>query len=171
MGFKKGGKHFFYLLTVGAFLTYSWSFFAYSLSFFAYSPLRCFLDTPSRCKQRSSIVSKTARVANKKAQIVSKKAPKHNCKQKSSAVSRELPTVRINDCIHKKWEFGHIKRISEGKCRFSCQELSGRLWTWAKKAEKGQRQLRFQRREGASHFLLHPLFAPAQKRKACEAEL
>ena len=32
-------------------------FYLQSWSFFAYSPLRCFLDTLSHCKQRSSIVS------------------------------------------------------------------------------------------------------------------
>ena len=33
-------------------------FFCLQLSFFAYSPLRCFLDTLSHCKQRISTVSK-----------------------------------------------------------------------------------------------------------------
>ena len=74
-----------FLLTVGACLL--------ELRFFAYSPLRCFLDAHSHCKQRSSTVSKKAPIVSKKARIVSKKAPKHNCKQKSSVVSRKLPTV------------------------------------------------------------------------------
>ena len=43
------------------------SFFTYSWNFFGYSPLRCFLDTLSHCKQRSLLVSKNS-----------------NCKQKNS---------------------------------------------------------------------------------------
>ena len=70
----------------GSYFTTVGVFFHLQLSFFAHSPLRCFLDTVSHCKQRSSTVSEKARV-------VSKKAPKHNSMQKSSVVSRKLPTV------------------------------------------------------------------------------
>ena len=81
---KSGGSVIYLLLEL----------FRLQLSFFTESPLRCFLDTLSHCKQRSSTVSQKARTVSKKAQIVSKKAPKHNCKQKSSAGSRELSTSK-----------------------------------------------------------------------------
>ena len=75
------GKAF--LLTIGVFCL-QWSFFAYS-------PLRCFLDTLSHRKPKSSNCKQKSTNCKQKTQAVSKKAPKHNCKQKSSAVSRELP--------------------------------------------------------------------------------
>ena len=42
----------------GSCFTHSWSLLCLRLSFFACSPLMCFLETLSHCKQRSSIVSK-----------------------------------------------------------------------------------------------------------------
>ena len=66
--------------------------FCLQSSFFAYSPLTCFLDALSHCKQkRSSTVSKKELQAKKLR--FEAKALRHNCKQKSSAVSRKLPTV------------------------------------------------------------------------------
>ena len=69
--------------------------FCLQLSFFAYSPLRCFLDTLSHCKQRSLLaskeapsVSKKAPIVSRKAEIVSKKAQK---KLKLSTVSKKAP--------------------------------------------------------------------------------
>ena len=80
---------------LGRFFSYSWSIIYLQLSFFAYSPLRCFLDTLSYCKQRSSTVSKKARTVRKKTHTVSQKAsPNTTVSKTSSAVSRKLPTAR-----------------------------------------------------------------------------
>ena len=44
-------------------------------------------------KKRNSIPNNKAPIVCTKAQIVSKKVPKHNCKQRSSIASRKLPNV------------------------------------------------------------------------------
>ena len=73
----------------GKFFCLQLKFFCLQFSFFAYSPLRCFLDiyVPTVSKKLNCTI------VSKEAPIVSKEAPKHNCKQKSSAVSRKLPIV------------------------------------------------------------------------------
>ena len=76
-------------------------FFYLQLSFFPYSPLRCFLETLSHCKQRSSTVSQEARAVSKKAQTLSKKAPKRNCKQKKLSCKQEASNCKQKCCILK----------------------------------------------------------------------
>ena len=48
---------------------------------------------------KNPIVSKEAPAARKKAPTVRAKAQKHNCKQRSSIVSRKRPTVNKKSCM------------------------------------------------------------------------
>ena len=71
--------------------------FYLQLSFFAYSPLRCFLDMLSHCKQRSSHVSKN----------------RSNCKQNSSNCKQKRSQTQFE-----------AKKLSCKQEAFNCKQKS-----------------------------------------------
>ena len=67
--------------------------FCLQLSLFAYSLSSCLLDALLKREHKKLQCKRKSCKSEQKNPIVSKKAPKHNCKQRSSIVSRKIPTV------------------------------------------------------------------------------
>ena len=95
--------------------TCSLSFLCLQLSFFAYSPFVCLLEALSHCKQQSSDwKQKNLSCKQKSSNCKSKEAPKHNCKQRCSIVSKNLPIV--NKHLHPLYNIsGNIQDTVEAK--------------------------------------------------------
>ena len=105
------------LLTVGV--------FSLQLSFFAYSPLRCFLDILSRCKQRSSTVSKSTRTVSAKAEAVSKKTPNTQLQAKKLSCKQEASNCKPKT-LHPEKSLMWVPISSRTRSWTRCEHCSGK---------------------------------------------